>query len=173
MRRTSIERNGAMEKSESGKFDDTGIVLQDNSRGAGRLGQPGFRSNPCNSWNRRDRRRSGTWPEVRVVTRRGHPVYKFYMPPDAIYTSPPSPLWSSTIRSILTHCPFPPTTRSSLPCHFITISLQWIVNVSRFRFYSAPLDGFPSQIFTSPKRFQNLDLCSTIFAAKVQLIRLG
>lgn len=41
MRRTSIERNGAMEKSESGKFDDTGIVLQDNSRGAGRLGRPG------------------------------------------------------------------------------------------------------------------------------------
>lgn len=39
--------------------------------------------NPCNSWNRRNPRRNRAEPEVRIVSRRGQPVYKFRVPPNA------------------------------------------------------------------------------------------
>lgn len=77
--------------------DNTRIVLADNSR-RDRLGWPIARSstisvNPRNSWNRAGRK-------SRVVTRRGHPVYKFYLPLNSALLPPPVVVHSSAPPTI-------------------------------------------------------------------------
>lgn len=67
---------------------------------------------------------------------RGHPVYKFYMPPDTTYTLP-------SFDPMVVHCTIdidtlPISTDDPLPSPATSLLfriVQWIVNVSRFRFY--------------------------------------
>lgn len=67
---------------------------------------------------------------------RGHPVYKFYMPPDTTYTLP-------SFAPMVVHCTIdidtlPISTDDPLPSPATSLLfriVQWIVNVSRFRFY--------------------------------------